>query len=159
MALGKQQFFFPFFLFANSRYILLGSLYTSYDLLSPLNGQSYPIKIIQCGFWEEQEKPFQGHTVCIQSAGGALAFLWQVEEVKPQPQSIPLAEHPSGRTSFLPLSSSSGLQIKDCGQYSQGLGPLITPHTLLPKRILCCESRVLGAAPLKMGLYRNEGRP
>lgn len=158
MALAKQQFFFPFFLFVNSRYVLLGPGYARYDLLLPLNGQSYPIKIaawVSGGAGKTLSGGYSLHderrgSSCLSAAGGRG---W-----------APAPEHPSGRASLqqsIPPSaehSSSRLQIKDYQQYNLGPGPLIAPHALLPKKIFCWERRGLGAAPLKMGLYGNEWR-
>lgn len=102
MALGKQQFFFPFFLFANSRYILLGSLYTSYDLLSPLNGQSYPIKITVWVLGGAGKTLFRGIQSALRAQGELLPFCGRWKRSSPSPraslwQSTPPAEHPSFR--------------------------------------------------------------
>lgn len=138
MALAKQQFFFPFFLFANSRYILPGPVYASYDLLSPLSGQSYPIKITVWDLGRAEETLSVGYSLhsecrgssCLSVAGGmgrapASEHRWRRASLR---QSIP----PSAES-----SSSSRLQIKDYQQYNRGPGLLITPHTLLPKRMFC----------------------
>jgi len=98
MALAKQQFFFPFFLFVNSRYILPGPVYVSYDL-SPLNGQ-LPDSDDSMVFGRSRRDSLQGIQSALQAQGELLPFCGRWKGSSPTPraslgQSIPLAEHPS----------------------------------------------------------------
>lgn len=149
MALGKQQFFFPFFLFVNSRHILWGPVYASYDLLSPLNGQSYLIKITAWVWGGGGEALSRAHSLPSERTG---SFCLSLAGGRGQ---TPIPEHPSSTASLqhsIPPSaehSSSGLQIKDYRQYNRGARPLNYPsrppakkNILLRKeRIRCCSAK------------------
>lgn len=148
MVLGKQQFFFPFFLFANSRYILLGSLYTSYDLLSPLNGQSYPIKItvwVLGGAGKTLSGAYSLHSErrgssCLCVAGGR--------------GQAPAPEHPSGRAplrqNILPSAElQQWVANKRLWTIQPGAGPLNYPShppakknpLLWKEKVRCCSTK------------------
>lgn len=104
----------------------------------------------QRGFQGKQERSSPEDTVCTQSAGGALAFLWQVEGgSSPSPraslgQSIPRAEHPSFCWAQQQQAANKGLPT-----IQLGAGPLNYPshppakkNVLLRKeRIRCCSTK------------------
>lgn len=100
MALAKQQFFFPFFLFANGRYIVLGPVYT-------LHRQNYLIKMAAWVSGEAGEILSGGHSLHSECRGSSCLSVAGGRGVEPQSQSITGAEHPSGRASLLLLSTAA----------------------------------------------------
>lgn len=106
MALAKQHFFFPFFLFANGRYIVLGPVYASYDL-SPLHRQNYLIKMAAWVSGEAGEILSGGHSLHSERRGSSCLSVAGGRGVEPQSQSIAGAEHPLGRASLLLLSTAA----------------------------------------------------
>lgn len=100
MALAKQQFFFPFFLFANGRYIVLGPVYA-------LHRQNYLIKMAAWVSGEAGEILSGGHSLHSERRGSSCLSVAGGRGVEPQSQSITGAEHPSGRASLLLLSTAA----------------------------------------------------
>lgn len=106
MALAKRQSCFPFFLFANGRYMVLGPVYASYDL-SPSHRQDYLIRMTAWVSGEAGEILSRGHSQHSECRGSSCLFVAGGRGVEPQSQSIAGAEHPSGRASLLLLSTAA----------------------------------------------------
>lgn len=148
MALAKQQFFFPFFLFANSRYILPGPVYASYDLLSPLSWQSYPIKITVWDLGRAEETLSVGYSLHSECRGSScLCGRWNGSSPSLRAslaQSIPPAEHPSFRwEQQQQQAANKGLPTIQPGARSLNYPshPPAKKNVLLRKeRIRCCST-------------------
>ena len=149
MALAKQQFFFPFFLFENGRYILLGPVYASYDFLLPLNGQSYLIKITARFLGGAGDTVSKGTQSALRARGGLLPFCGRWKGSSPSPrsslgQSIPPAEHPSFCWSQQQQAANKGQPTIQpaVGSLNYPLHPPAKKNILLRnERIRCCSTK------------------
>lgn len=104
----------------------------------------------QRGFQGKQERSPPEDTVCTQSAGGALAILWQMEGgSSPSPraslgQSIPQAEHPSfcwGQQQQAENKALPTIQL-GAGALNYPSHPPAKKNVLLRKeRIRCCSNK------------------